>query len=394
MSEAPERKSEFDSARGLAATLVVICHCIAAFAPEATFGVAGSRTTSIWHWPPFSIVHAGSAAVVFFFVLSGYVLSGNALLKPARPAASHWRLHLAMALKRPLRLGGLVWFSSALALVLWQQGALHHQPAAALSGSTWLAGFWATAPSAMEFLRDVAVDPFAGMARYNPPLWTIATELYGSLLIFGVLALLRFVSSLTTKRWLLLIGGFAGLRWPYGCFVLGMLIALEHQSPHFLRRVRGDWLLAVGLLLAAYPAYLLPELRRWPNLPFIWSGWPVLGALMLVHYLGQLGPLGTRVMHNPVALWLGEQSYAIYALHFLVIGSIGSAIYVALAAAGWSLTTAGWVASTTILAVTLCLAPAVTRLVDQPITYVANRLGRWIAGPGRPQRQQVSPADR
>ena len=105
------RQLRFDAARGLAALLVVVCHTLAVLVPVSVFGMAfGEKQTSFMHYPPMSLLSAGHFAVCLFFVLSGYVLS-----KANMTTGINSRNFFAMCLKRPIRLGGVVWVTAVLA---------------------------------------------------------------------------------------------------------------------------------------------------------------------------------------------------------------------------------------------------------------------------------------
>lgn len=78
----PKRLHALDCLRGLAALIVMFQHCLLAFP-------AGSETSEPWsirsgwfNYPPFSLLIGGRAAVILFFVLSGFVLSMSLMEKP------------------------------------------------------------------------------------------------------------------------------------------------------------------------------------------------------------------------------------------------------------------------------------------------------------------------
>src|SRR5690242_11784453 len=84
-----------EALRGLAAMVVVAFHCLQSFAPAWTglypaFDPTHSRAGEIWY----GLVN-GTAAVLFFFVLSGFVLTrryfatGDAMIL-ARGAVKRW----------------------------------------------------------------------------------------------------------------------------------------------------------------------------------------------------------------------------------------------------------------------------------------------------------------
>src|SRR5512138_1450038 len=81
------RQTQLDSLRGLAACSVVLCH-------------AGNILPAVYDDPqrlwwltktPLALLRAGHAAVVFFFILSGYVLVLPFLKGPVSYPAFAWR---------------------------------------------------------------------------------------------------------------------------------------------------------------------------------------------------------------------------------------------------------------------------------------------------------------
>jgi len=179
------RQAHLDSLRGIAALIVVIAHYLAAFYPYTIFGNQGGyQQHADWEnmvfYPPFGLLVAGHFAVCLFFILSGYVLSYSYLGESKRRQKI-----LASIIKRPIRLGGLVWLAIICGSLLWYCGLFFNGEVSDLTSSKpWLNSFWEKNFNFNAFFIDFASSAFSKGSIYNPPLWTIKIELYGSLMVY------------------------------------------------------------------------------------------------------------------------------------------------------------------------------------------------------------------
>lgn len=84
------------------------------------------------------------------------------------------------------------------------------------------------------------------------------------------------------------------------------------------------------------------------------------------------------ILNNTLFRFLGRISYALYAMHLLVIGSISSAMYLILRESMGHGFAFFWVLTTGIIA---CLVSAaiVTKLIDEPCIKLCGRLDRLLA---------------
>src|SRR5215210_4811056 len=70
----PQKLVELEAARGVAAVVVLVHHVLIAFFPRFHGLRFPDETVSMYGTPLFALIN-GSAAVVVFFVLSGFVLT-------------------------------------------------------------------------------------------------------------------------------------------------------------------------------------------------------------------------------------------------------------------------------------------------------------------------------
>lgn len=389
--------SYLDSLRGLAAIIVVLTHFAAVYYPHALFGAAYAKTSRFEDWlrqPPLSLVMSGQFAVAVFFILSGYVLSIGFL----KHGADKRRLWQAMV-KRPLRLGGLVIFTIVLGYALMQAGRFDW--GTPNNDSRWLKTFWTTTPALGEFLYDLCFRTFAGAETYNPPLWTIHKELVGSYLVFASLAMTRRLNQRWRVVWLAALG-LLTFRSLYVGFVIGMafaeaevvslrsasLISLANtKSSHRHSRSKAAviaLLLLPGVWLASQLHYqrtsneLHTLVDRLTKLfaDFGTGGSAMCGAT-LIFAAFWLSPRLQQSIDRPSLRYVGRVSYALYVMHFLIIGSVTYSLTLLLQTSigrPAAVATSGLVSA---LLLFLC-AELVTRWVDQPCIRLSHRVGESI----------------
>ena len=116
----------------------------------------------------------GKAPVLFFFLLSGFVLSGS-LLKPGGLSVSSL---LAYSIRRFFRL-----YPAVIAAMILSLAAAHFYeiPPSWSPASFWSAGLMAATKAAT--LKSVVANFLLLKTFFNPPLWTIRVELVCSLLL-------------------------------------------------------------------------------------------------------------------------------------------------------------------------------------------------------------------
>lgn len=370
--------------------LVVFTHYFHAFYPAAIFGSTYQAHESWEKWfttTPLGIVFAGQAAVCLFFILSGYVLS-----LPYFGAESRDTNHLMAALvKRPFRLAGIVIASEVTAYVLLHTFGFYNVEVSKLSYSVpWFENYGSpVVVSFKRFVVDLVTSAFQKGTLYNSPLWTIEIELYGSFLVFIFLLLFR-KSTLRPVAYLVALVYFSG-DLTQG-FIFGMSLADLYRNRSALFTRFSDWrltypLLLLGLILASYPAYVSKEdlaatfYGKLPRLHALGGGYSMLGAL-IVFVSVVLSASKQRFLEFHVFAFLGRISYALYAFHLLVLGSLSSWLFLHL------LPRMGYNQSfvVTLLVSLAFLIPAshfLSKYVDRPVTKLADWIGEfWLRSTG------------
>lgn len=276
--------------RGLAAWYVVLFHI---------------RLSTPLPAPVLTVLGKGYLAVDLFFMLSGFVLWLNYAERlrseglagaPAflwRRVARIWPLHLFV-------LAGAVAF--ALLLIATGRPNPGDYPFAELPLHVVLIQNWG----------------FTDHLAWNDPAWSISCE-FAAYLLFPLLCLSvdrrRFRTPALLLALLLLAGALALI------FAAAGLPQLGDDIPHFgLARCFAEF--AMGTILCALWQRGVRSL--WPALGGLAAaiGWaaglpePFAAPLLFAGLL--LALANTRLLSDPVTLWLGEVSYSTYLAHFLL----------------------------------------------------------------------------
>ena len=210
---------ELQSLRGIAASVVLLYHASFLFA-----------TTPDFHYWSEVLLNA-HAAVMLFFVLSGYVL-GRALAD-VTVSAGLFKFYAA----RLFRICPMAWVACLATglYVIFLHGRV-------LGASLWYDGFWRQTYD----LRTYATAAFTLKSDLLPPIWSIRVELLGSLAIpFIVLATRRGLG-----LWLLAVATVLSLSYPSSLTIYVPSFILGALAVRFQDRL-GDWLGTIPALVAS-----------------------------------------------------------------------------------------------------------------------------------------------
>lgn len=331
---------ELEALRGIAAIIVLVHHFMLAFTPRLHGLLYTQQPHSLSGTPAFALVN-GSAAVVLFFVLSGFVLALGVLRSETVSVA------LVAALKRWPRLVASVLTVNICAGILMAVGGFANSVAALKVPSVWLGWFYGWPSAGPGEVRQAAFEGattfFTGQALYNSSLWTMFYEFWGSLLAIGCAAVLGWVPGLR-GRVLVLAGVWVivfALSPYFSTFIIGVALAMAHRrAPH------GDWkgwpiwaTLVLIILLAGYHenlasgqaegwyAFLEPLVVR-DSLSVRVILHTVAAVLAIALFL-RVASLRVR-FSGTIGRVLGFLSFPIYLTQVLVICSVSSWLFLAL----------------------------------------------------------------
>ncbi len=317
-----------DGIRGLAALCVFFHHFGLAFYPAYYTHIAadshlnGFELTygeSVWRF-----LTCGSFCVHIFFILSGYVLSRKYFLE------NDLDIVISSAQKRYIRLFIPVGTTLLISYLLMLTGGYFNREVAVISHSgPWLGDFWNFGNATSVFLKSFVYQTmFHGNNKLDTTLWTMSIELYGSMLVFAMLALThntrnKGIAFAITALALVFIS-----KTLYTCFILGMSFNYLEQRPLKMsdpvRFVLSALLLAGGCVLGSYSMHdntnsIFEKLPR-----IVLAGkntFHIIGGYMLILSVILSPRLQSFFSTRPLR-FLGHISFSLYLLHCLIIGSI------------------------------------------------------------------------
>ncbi len=326
-----------DGLRGLAAFVVVIHHFILAFYPALFFGFntqthLGNGFELFMSGSVFNVLYNGNFAVCIFFVLSGFVLSHKFFLKRDKEIVTEG------AIKRYVRLALPVAISVFLAFFLLKISLFYNQPLSGVTGSSWFYDFWTVKPNFTDALNEAFIGAFfLDIFDYNVVLWTIAYELFGSFLIFAFLALF---GKMRNRYLAYIMVGIYFFNTYYVTFLLGMLLSDIMVNRSEITQKLGKnkvlflVLLCLGLFLGSYPSGRGTEgtIYSFLNVSFFDDpsiSWHMWGAFLVIAALMHLEKI-QKALSLKYFLFLGNISFSMYLLHFIILGSFSSLIFLQL----------------------------------------------------------------
>lgn len=325
-----ERFDALDGLRGVAALIVVVYHFMSAFLP----GLVPMYSPSVPGWvdSPIGIFFNGTFSVYVFFVLSGFVLSGSSLRPRSHLMWDCFLRYLRLALP-----------ATASILIAW--GLLKIFPTSADQLEKVIPGEWLSwtyqgdIPGAGRALQDGFFDIFRhGESQFNNVLWTMQTELIGSL---GIYFFFQFVKN---HRLLILMAmgvSFlsSSLLQPYLAFVIGSALCLAARRGTRIGESAAVLFFVVGIILGSQSsgfaeragindvANPLFELGNQHSVFYPLAAGAVVAGVIWSYRLRAM--FSTRL---PV--FLGKISFPIYLLHVPLIYTIFAAWSLALQPTG------------------------------------------------------------
>ena len=348
----PGRLHHLDSLRGIAALGVAFQHSIACF----EFGKTKDYIYSLF----------GLSPVVFFFLLSGFVLSRTLDAEKGRTLSGI----IGYCIRRVFRLYPAALVSMLVAALI----AFLVLPSTNWSlFSGWireLVGIMDRHAADAGYLGSVSL--FREICVFNPPLWTIREEFACSFLLpFLILFLTRFPSlvlplgaALALMLWKAGYHQIASYMFP---FYLGYLI---HRTAPHLERISED--ATKTMLFFAFLLWIFSSKQGFNGV----TGSIILGVILLV-LIPCRWPFLHRLLESAPLKFLGRISYSFYLLHFPLMlltcallakyfgGFLASSSHLANAMLVFAVSVAG----------TLILGAVSESLVEGPW----NRLGRMIS---------------
>jgi len=332
----------------LAALIVLLGHIICAFYPVLfpyptvlSVSLADLATQPLlikaFVFTPLIIFYNGIFAIFIFLIISGYVVSYNCFHNKDENYIT------ASFFKRYFRLAIPILFSCVISYFLLEVGAFSNIKASGESHSPWLSQFYACDANFFNMIKfalyDVYIKVYSAenLLCYGAILWMMYALLLGSFLIYAFYALFaRAHSKLRIFIYIALIIIFS--KSIILAVILGMILC-DMDANNIFQNVNKIILLIMllsGIYLASvirldFPFYTILDIDFMKN--YFGAGYDLLqfyyiiAAFLLFFALSRLS-FSKKVFSSKAAVYIGKISFSIYILHFIVICSLSSYIFV------------------------------------------------------------------
>ena len=372
------RLTSLDAVRGIAACVVVLGHCYFLM-PDRW---RGQIENSVWS-PLLQPFHNGDAAVVIFFVLSGYVLSlpyfrGRGLAYPRYLIRRICRIYIP--------------FSIAVLLSLFLYRAVGHNLAAAASG--WFNTLWPPSnPNLQTLIGHFLMFGRAPDLALDPPMWSLVYEMRISVMFPLLVILCRNTRLAVEMSVVLLVGSVAALQIigqnnhpAQATTILATLFWSAEIAPYFI----------TGVLLSRHRARLSDAWRRLPGSLRVFFGIGIFLCFAIRPSFARLGNDITyllaaaclvvsavegdtlrRFLDKPIPQWLGRISYSLYLTHLPIMLALFPLL-------------SSRLSFVSAVAVSVLVAFAAAALMRALVEKPAIELGRHLTG-SRRIRAEIAP---
>ncbi len=249
-------------------------------------------------------------------MLSGFVLSVKFIESPGRYSA------LQVTISRYFRLVIPIFLTNIIFYIMMKEHLFYNVHAAAAAHSEWIGRFFRIMPTPAGLLKDTFYSTFFDVDYYttynalNMPLWTMPTELGGSVLVFLFAAV--FLNWPTGRKYRLqsacaMVLGFFYAYPRIACFFLGYLLAELYQVKKLQTRMMS---------LLATIAFAVPIISSTISI-FIDDHYLTLVAVATVFAVAFSPPLKVVFSCSPPR-YLGRIAYPLYLINLAVVCSYAS----------------------------------------------------------------------
>lgn len=351
--------SWLDGVRGAAALGVYIFHTMALWVSVAPAWNSANSEKNFVQWPFLrTFFVSGGSAVCVFFVLSGYVLTFKSLrwLREGLPAKLQVNPAVASSLfRRGFRLYIPPILLTFVEMLATRFGITPPLNFFFLPEPTFFAQFVDWVKAVNRFVNPLynftgAMQGQAIGIRYDPVVWTLPLEFYGSLVCYVFLFIFVWIQSNQLRMSLLVVFSLACLlagSWNLFCFLAGMLLAdfnlgqgEQDAEPPMNYGVLWTALFAIAFYMAGFPSLGSPIARQQPMPGFetlhsltptfihmedhsrFW--WSISGVAMLLS-ISQLPQL-KKLFETNLCQYLGKIAFSLYLIHELSLVLFGLAL--------------------------------------------------------------------
>jgi len=384
--------SYLNGLRGLAALFVAVSHYMT---DHPWVNHSWGQTPgdySLVQLPFVRLVYSGIFMVTIFFVLSGFALTYSPLKKcHAGQSADAIASLPSSVFRRPFRL-----FMPVIPTLVATTMAIQHQGFYGHDSNTLVGpvavGVWSHVLYVWGTLAGIITT--SSINTILPPAWTLSPEYQGSLLVFTCCLVFARTPALVRILCVLALLAFFlyQANWQLCLFLAGMILGDIRQVRQKLPPLKGlerkaasaaSWLLLVFcLFLGGWPS----DGDGYTAAGYSWFVWaptfgiaprnffPSVAAVGLVTALENL-PVLQRGLSSRVMLYLGEISYGMYLVHWLVSRSFVCGLKHRMLEAGYSMGSAWTITFVMMLVFSIWLGDVNWRLFDKK----SVRFSHWLS---------------
>ncbi|NIF24615.1 acyltransferase family protein [Candidatus Pantoea multigeneris] len=362
--------SYLEGLRGLSCFIVIIDHCINSFKPDLRYtslSDTGGIIRRLFAWTPLNIIYSGIAPVCIFFILSGFVLSMRFNNSKSNDAIYQGVIKRYPRLIVPILIATMFMY-------------------VAFSLLQTMTNF----KSDLEFSKVIAeaiyFAPFEHIQLSNYALWTISFEIYGSLIVFSLLAI--FGRSCYRIHFYSLIFLFLYLQSSYySLFIFGMILNdLYVRNSINIPSLFRLFIFFIGLLLVTSPypregvdlysgVYSYMKIFNSNNYNQLYHQLMLTGSsLIFISVLGS--QLSERTLNQNIFLFLGKISFPLYILHVTIISMVAYYLH-----DYYEEITILMFIVATVLTIMICFALSVLfeKYIDVPAINLSNVIARKLS---------------
>lgn len=364
-----------DGLRGICCFLVVIEHCVNFYMPNVRFtemeGIGGVIRRFVG-LSPLNFIYSGNISVAIFFILSGFVLS----LKFNK--TKNYEYIISGTIKRyprimiPVAASMIFMF---VVMLLSDKFIGHH--------------FWSGIYDSFVFIMNqVLIEiPFTHNALTNYPLWTISFEIFGSLLVFAIIAIFGlskyriYFYSIAMIYFLFSFENIYYMLFIFGVIICDITKGGQLKINAFARMV----IFFIGLWLATTPPprynvipyggfYTYLEIFKGFDYAHVSRILEVIGCMIL--FTSLVGSnLSIRALTTPVMKFLGKISFPLYLTHASVIYVLEFVLKSKFTEISFPIFS---IASLITIALSIPIAMFFERYVDIPSIKLSNKIGKIL----------------
>ncbi|TRX04457.1 acyltransferase family protein [Flavobacterium gawalongense] len=356
-----------DSLRGLASISVVLSHFVLAYRLDLEF--------KLLNYSPFHFFYDGFAAVTFFFVLSGYVLTLSLESKESIVLPSFYS-------KRIFRIMPAYIVTLLISLILYSFfKVVHTNP----DSSSWINSFWDKPLDFINFAKQIVFlvpDRYAELVCQN---WSLKVEMQFSFLIPFLYIIYKKTNFLFFFFLNLILYSFFSLPVYLFHFSFGISLAMNKDFilAHFVKLKNSSRTILICCILFLYTyRYTLPMyyyyffreqsvLLNNDDLIWIISG---IGSFLILLYCFTSSRL-QKILNLNFFTFIGRISYAIYLTHMMVLIFVVPIVINQLNNVGIVNNYVVWFFSLiALLIITIILSYFLTTFIEVPMAKLGNSI--------------------